>query len=377
MQSMEMSREATRHVPSGWINEACPASQQKPAATLPPRSAGWDTDDDDDDVEPTQAQVSIPTGPVAQQQLVGADSSGWDSDEDQKRKAASRSCASGSKKAPKSKHAHVSEGPVLPTTGVEESGWDSDSDARQRSAASQGPANPAGAENSGWDSDGVAEQIPASSSRASVGKKKNKSANKSSVAVDSCGGVLARPAETLVVARPSKVKAKAAKHGAKRMKKDPNKPKRSRSAYLVFCDRQRPGLRKKYPSKTMIDLAGDLSKAWANVSTKEKGACEKIAAEEKAIYEKELKDYKPSAEWQKAVDAIANEKAGAKEKIAEAKKKAKEKMTKAKGKVQELKVEIAKIEKQVQAAAKLKTKVAGLQEDLSRTETKLEALMSK
>jgi len=171
--------------------------------------------------------------------------------------------------------------------------------------------------------------------------------------------------------------AKAAKHGAKRMKKDPNKPKRSRSAYLVFCDRLRPGLRKKYPSKTMIDLAGDLSKAWANVSTKEKGACEKIAAEEKAIYEKELKDYKPSAEWQKAVDAIANEKAGAKEKIAEAKKKAKEKMTKAKGKVQELKVEIAKIEKQVQAAAKLKTKVAGLQEDLSRTETKLEALMSK
>lgn len=208
-----MSREAPRNGPSGWINEACPASQQKPAATLPPRSAGWDTDDDDDDVEPTQAQVSIPTGPVAQQQLVGSDSSGWDSDEDQKRRAASRSCASGSKKAPKSKHALISEGPVSPTTCVEESGWDSDSDVRQRSAASEGPANQAGAENSGWDSDGVAEQIPACSSRASAGKKKSKSANKSSVAVDSCGGVLARPAETLVVARPSKVKAKAAKHG--------------------------------------------------------------------------------------------------------------------------------------------------------------------
>jgi hypothetical protein len=215
VQAMEMPREAPRHVPSGWINEPSPAPQQKQVAALAPRNAGWDTDDDDDDdMEPacTQAQVSIPAGPVAQQQPASADASGWDSDEE-KKNSLSHSRASASKKASKSKQAVITEGPAAPTACPEESGWDSDPDVHQRSEVLEGPANQAGVDTSGWDSDGGADQIPATSSRTPAVKKKKKSSTKDSVALDSCGGVLSRPAETLVVARPSKTKAKAVKEG--------------------------------------------------------------------------------------------------------------------------------------------------------------------
>jgi len=163
----------------------------------------------------------------------------------------------------------------------------------------------------------------------------------------------------------------------RRLKKDPSKPKRSRSAYLIFCDRHRAALQKKHSKKTMIELASVLSDSWKKISDKERAACDKIAIEEKAEYEKKLAAYTPSEAYVAAQEAMDKVKADAKNKEAGAKAKAKEKLTKAKSKVKELTDEIAQIEKKVAAAEKLKTKVAALQEDLEKTESKLADLTSK
>merc|ERR1712110_849564 len=71
---------------------------------------------------------------------------------------------------------------------------------------------------------------------------------------------------------------KNAKQAVKRLKKDPAKPKRSRSAYLVFCDRHRPELQKEHSEKSMIELATLLAAQWKTVGSKEKDKCETIAA---------------------------------------------------------------------------------------------------
>merc|ERR1711865_1184875 len=117
-----------------------------------------------------------------------------------------------------------------------------------------------------------------------------------------------------------------------------------------------------------IELASVLSDSWKKISDKERAACDKIAIEEKAEYEKKLAAYTPSEAYVAAQEAMDKVKADAKNKEAGAK---------AKSKVKELTDEIAQIEKKVAAAEKLKTKVAALQEDLEKTESKLADLTSK
>jgi hypothetical protein len=160
----------------------------------------------------------------------------------------------------------------------------------------------------------------------------------------------------------------------KRLKKDPARPKRSRSAYLVFCDIHRPALQKKHGDKKMTEVAGLLAEMWGKVSKKEREACEKTAAKEKVVYEKALKNYTPSDEYLKAKESVQNARKQEAENSSEAKAKKKEKIAKQKARVKELQADVKKCEKAIKDAEKAQTKLAGLQEDLDKTEAKLAEL---
>ena len=160
----------------------------------------------------------------------------------------------------------------------------------------------------------------------------------------------------------------------KRLKKDPAKPKRSRSGYLVFCDAHRPALQRKHSDKKMTEVASMLAEMWSNASKKEKDKCEATAAKEKEEYLKEMENYTPSAEYLQAKAGLEKARRQEAENSAEAKQKRKDKIAKTKTKVKDLQQEIRKIEKTVRDAEKARVKLPGMREDLEKTEQKLEQL---
>ena len=56
---------------------------------------------------------------------------------------------------------------------------------------------------------------------------------------------------------------------------DPNKPKRGRTAYLVFCDIHRDSTRKKFPKKSMTEVSAQLAEQWKACGSSERAKCEK------------------------------------------------------------------------------------------------------
>lgn len=53
-------------------------------------------------------------------------------------------------------------------------------------------------------------------------------------------------------------------------KKDPNRVKKPKSAYLFFCDDKRPSVQKKNPGKKMGDISKILGDLWKNISDEER-----------------------------------------------------------------------------------------------------------
>jgi len=89
------------------------------------------------------------------------------------------------------------------------------------------------------------------------------------------------------------VPPKGEKGGKKRKhKKDPNAPKRSLSAFFWFCNDERPKVKGVMPEATVGEVAKELGRRWADVSTSQKSKFEALAAKDKARYEKEMKAYK-------------------------------------------------------------------------------------
>lgn len=86
------------------------------------------------------------------------------------------------------------------------------------------------------------------------------------------------------------VKAK----GKKRSKKDPNAPKRALSAYMYFAKEKREEFVKKNPSlKSDISRMGKLiGESWSKLNPEGKAKFDRMAAVDKARYEKEITDYK-------------------------------------------------------------------------------------
>jgi len=77
--------------------------------------------------------------------------------------------------------------------------------------------------------------------------------------------------------------------------KDPNKPKRSKSGFMFYCDEHRPPLLAKAKEKGKVnigDISKELGKMWKKLKSKNK--YDKLAAADKERYEKEISEYNES-----------------------------------------------------------------------------------
>ena len=73
--------------------------------------------------------------------------------------------------------------------------------------------------------------------------------------------------------------------------KDPNAPKKAISAYLYFNAENRDKVKKKNPDIKPKDIMKELGKMWKALSEKEKVKYNKMADEDKARYDNEMKTY--------------------------------------------------------------------------------------
>merc|ERR1712141_905461 len=87
-----------------------------------------------------------------------------------------------------------------------------------------------------------------------------------------------------------------------RKKKDPNAPKRPMSAYFLFMNSARPGVRKDNPDASIGEVAKILGKMWGEIEPEEKAKFDKEAAAAKKKWEAEKAAYAKKA---KAAPAAA------------------------------------------------------------------------
>jgi len=83
--------------------------------------------------------------------------------------------------------------------------------------------------------------------------------------------------------------------GGKKKKptKDPNAPKKPKTSYMHFNTAMRPLVAKENPDASFTDMAKLVGDKWKNVSPSEKAKYEEMAKEDKARYQREMKDYVP------------------------------------------------------------------------------------
>eukprot|EP00005_Dracoamoeba_jomungandri_P000570 CAMPEP_0174253580 /NCGR_PEP_ID=MMETSP0439-20130205/2947_1 /TAXON_ID=0 /ORGANISM="Stereomyxa ramosa, Strain Chinc5" /LENGTH=170 /DNA_ID=CAMNT_0015334681 /DNA_START=42 /DNA_END=554 /DNA_ORIENTATION=- len=79
----------------------------------------------------------------------------------------------------------------------------------------------------------------------------------------------------------------------KRAKKDPNAPKKGKSAYIFFSIAIRPSVVKKYPKLQQKEIMSKIGEKWRALPKKDKAKYEKLAAKDKARYDREMKRYNP------------------------------------------------------------------------------------
>ena len=76
--------------------------------------------------------------------------------------------------------------------------------------------------------------------------------------------------------------------------KDPNKPKRGKSAFMFFCDKFRPKLieaQKKKGKVNIGEVAKKLGADWKKLKDNQKKSYNEAAAKDKERYEKEIAEY--------------------------------------------------------------------------------------
>ena len=81
-------------------------------------------------------------------------------------------------------------------------------------------------------------------------------------------------------------KAAAPKATTKKAK-DPNAPKRPKTAFMYFSLSHRADVKNKNPNMSFGDIGKELGAQWAKVSASEKAKFEKMADEDKVRYQKE------------------------------------------------------------------------------------------
>tara|TARA_Y100000739_G_scaffold80590_1_gene68535 strand:- start:43 stop:786 length:744 start_codon:yes stop_codon:yes gene_type:complete len=75
-------------------------------------------------------------------------------------------------------------------------------------------------------------------------------------------------------------------------KKEPEKVKRSKSAFLFFTEDYREKIKKKYPGDGMIEINKKLGKLWEKLKEKDRTKYLKLAEKDKERYKKEMKNTK-------------------------------------------------------------------------------------
>ena len=77
--------------------------------------------------------------------------------------------------------------------------------------------------------------------------------------------------------------------------KDPNKPKRAKTAFMFYCDKYRPALieeQKKDGGKVNIgDVAKALGNSWKKLKANKRKSFDESAAKDKDRYEKAIAEY--------------------------------------------------------------------------------------
>lgn len=90
--------------------------------------------------------------------------------------------------------------------------------------------------------------------------------------------------------------AKAAASGAKRVtkktKKDPDAPKKAQSAYMLFCNEQRPVVKEENPTATFGEMGKLLGARWKELSEDDKAPYSQKAEQDKQRYAQENTAYK-------------------------------------------------------------------------------------
>lgn len=104
----------------------------------------------------------------------------------------------------------------------------------------------------------------------------------------------ALPADKKVAPKPRKTKgSKAAGGKAKKKKKDPNAPKRSRSAYIFYGASVRPEIKAAHPDMAVTVIMKEIGLMWAKVTDEGKTKFNQMAAADKVRYETEMRSYVP------------------------------------------------------------------------------------
>ena len=77
--------------------------------------------------------------------------------------------------------------------------------------------------------------------------------------------------------------------------KDPNKPKRAKTAFMFYCEQYRPALLEKEKKKgekvNIGNIAKALGKSWKKLKDGDKGKWNTLALADKERYEKEIAEY--------------------------------------------------------------------------------------
>jgi len=79
--------------------------------------------------------------------------------------------------------------------------------------------------------------------------------------------------------------------GSKKAKKDPNKPKRAKSAYLYFGSEKRNEINEKSPGQSVVDTMKEIGRMWRELNEDDKTPYQELADEDKVRYSEEMENY--------------------------------------------------------------------------------------
>jgi hypothetical protein len=99
--------------------------------------------------------------------------------------------------------------------------------------------------------------------------------------------------------------------------KDPNAPKKARSAWIYYMDDNRPKLKKEeeHSDKSMTELTTVMSHMWKECSDKDKAPFKKMADEDKLRFKKDMVGYTSNSDTESDSDKEVSDKVGKKEKV--------------------------------------------------------------